>query len=178
MGGGIALSAAGRDTGLDADGLILAAPAITGGRALGTLPRLGAGTLAAFVPDRRFTGEGVVQITPTDNRDALIRIATDPRHFAAPSGRELLGLIRVMDRATAAAPAVTLPVLTLTGANDQILPPAAIAHVHARTSGPRRLVHYPQGWHWLMRDLQAARVWDDIANFALAPSQPGPTALP
>ena len=34
--------------------------------------------------------------------------------------------------------------------------------------GPKRLIEYPDGWHWLLRDLQAPRVWKDVADFALA----------
>ena len=168
MGGGIALAAAAR--GLDADALVLAAPAIAGGSELGPFPRAGAWALAALMPDRRFTGDGLVTITPTDNPAALRRVVTDPRHFADPAARELMGLIRVMDRAAAAAPAVTLPVLTLMGAKDEILSPYSVARIARRLPGPTRFTLYPDGWHWLLRDLQAPRVWDDIADFALSPA--------
>ncbi len=39
-------------------------------------------------------------------------------------------------------------------------------------AGPRNVIEYPQGWHLLFRDLQAERVWRDVADWVLA--QPGP----
>ena len=166
MGGGVALAAAA--DGLDADGLVLAGPAIAGGDALNPLLRAGGWTFAAAVPEARWTGQGLVAIHPTDNPEALARVVADPRHFADPSSRELFGLVRLMDRAAAAAPSVRLPTLVLVGAHDEVLRPAAIATVARRIPGLVALVDYPAGWHWLFRDRQAPRVWDDVAAFVLA----------
>ena len=165
MGGGVALAAA--TAGLDADGLVLAAPAIAGGDALNPFLRAGGRAFATVAPERRWTGGGLVAIHPTDNDDALRRVAADPRHFADPSSRELYGLVRLMDRAAAAAPSVTLPTLVLTGARDEVLRPAQIATVARRIPGLVAVVDYPEGWHWLFRDHQAPRVWDEVAAFAL-----------
>ena len=165
MGGGVALAAA--REGMPADGLVLAAPAIAGGRALNPLGRVGAWTLATLLPDRRWTGEGVPLAPPSDNVAAMRAVGTDPRHFANPSSRELYGLVRVMDRAAAAAPEVTTPTLTLIGRNDAFLDPERVRNVHARITGAAEFRIYEEGWHWLFRDLQAARVWDDVAAFAL-----------
>jgi len=166
MGGGIALAAAAE--GLDADALVLAAPAITGGEAINPAMRGIAWTMAATLPDRRWTGGDVVEIWPTDNLDALRRAAGDPRVIGDPSSRELYGLIRVMDLAAAGAPRVSLPTLTLIGAQDQLLDPVAIRAVHESAPGAAAFRLYPEGWHWLFRDLQAEAVWRDVADFALA----------
>jgi alpha-beta hydrolase superfamily lysophospholipase len=166
MGGGVALAAAGR--GLDANALVLAGPAIVGGAALNPALRAGGWAAATVVPDRRWTGGELVQITPTDNRDALRDAARDPGRFDDPSSRELYGLVRVMDRAAAAAPSVTLPTLTLMGARDEVLRPAQVRAVHATIPGGVAYVEYPEGWHWLFRDRQADRVWQDVADFVLS----------
>ncbi|MSU88042.1 alpha/beta fold hydrolase [Rhodobacteraceae bacterium 2CG4] len=166
MGGGVALAAAG--DGLAADALVLAAPAIAGGDGIPPSQRFGGWLAAALAPDKRFTGKGLVRIVPTDNDAAWRSVSRNPRHFGDPSGRELMGLIRVMDRAAAAAPRVTLPTLTLMGRQDQILRTGAVRRVHRQIAGRKRFVLYDDGWHWLFRDLQAARVWDDVASFALA----------
>ncbi len=166
MGGGVTLTAAAN--GLDADAIVLAGPAIAGGSGVNLAQRFGAWTIATFATDRRFTGKGVVRITPTDNIEIRRQVTSSPWHFADPSGRELMGLIRVMDAAAAAAPSVTLPTLTLMGANDQILRPQAVKAVHDRIPGPKQYVLYPDGWHWLFRDYQAPRVWADVAEFALS----------
>ena len=73
-----------------------------------------------------------------------------------------------MDRASAAAPSVTIPTLTLMGARDQILPPTDVAAVHATIPGATDFTYYEDGWHWLFRDLQASKVWSDVADFALS----------
>ena len=170
MGGGVALAAAA--AGLDADGLVLAGPAIAGGDALSPFLRAAGHAFAAVAPEKRWTGEGLVAIHPTDDIDALRRVASDPRHFADPSSRELYGLVRLMDRAAAAAPEVRIPTLVLTGAHDEVLKPAAVAEIARRIPGLVAIVDYPRGWHWLFRDRQAPRVWADVAAFALDPCDP------
>jgi alpha-beta hydrolase superfamily lysophospholipase len=166
MGGGVALAAAA--AGMDADALVLVGPAIAGGDALNPFARAGAWALAAALPDQRWTGEGLIEIQPTDNPEAIRRVLADPRHFGDPSSRELYGLVLLMDRAAAAAPRVRVPVLTLMGERDEVLRPAQVRRIHDRIPGAAGFVDYPDGWHWLLADLQAARVWGDIADFALS----------
>ncbi len=172
MGGGVVLAAAGQ--GLDADGLVLAAPAIWGGAEFNPLYRLAAWTVAAVMPERRFTGEGVVEIQASDNIEMLYALGRDPRYLRPPSAREILGMVRVADMAEAAAAKVGLPALLLLGAKDEIVPDAAARRVFARLTGPRRVIEYQDGWHMLFRDLQAERVWRDVADWSLA--VPGDTA--
>jgi len=176
MGGGVALAAA---PGLDADMLVLVAPAIWGGPALDPMHRAAAWAGAALMPDRRLTGRGIVRIRASDNIEALRALARDPLYLRPPSPREMMGLVRVMDRAAAAAPRVTLPALLLTGAKDEILPESAVEAVLSRLRGPRAHIRYPNGWHLLLRDCQAPRVWRDLADRVLAPDPvPAQAAAP
>ena len=170
MGGGVALAAAAR--GLRADAIVLAAPAIWGGAEMNPLHRLAAWSAAAFVPERRFSGKGVVRIQASDNVELLRVLARDPHYLRPPSARELMGLVRVTDLAASAAPRVDLPALMLLGGKDEILPDRAVRRVFGRLTGPRRVIDYPEGWHLLFRDLQAERVWRDVADWTLA--APGP----
>ncbi|MEO0821028.1 MAG: alpha/beta fold hydrolase [Pseudomonadota bacterium] len=165
MGGGIALAAAAQ--GLAADRLVLAAPAIWGGDALNPVHRFAAWTAAAVAPERRFSGRGLVRIQASDNIEALRALGRDPLYLAPPSARELLGLVRIVDRAAAAAEETRQPALLLLGAKDEILPEARVRDVFARLPGPQREIRYPDGWHLLFRDLQAERVWLDVAAYAL-----------
>jgi len=176
MGGGVVLAAAGQ--GLDADGLILAAPAIWGGDELNPLHRLAAWSVAALMPERRFTGKGVVEIQASDNIAMLRALGRDPRYLRPPSAREILGLVRISDMAEAAAAKVGLPALLLLGAKDEIVPEAAARRVFTRLTGPRRVIEYGQGWHMLFRDLQAERVWRDVADWSLAVPGDGACAAP
>ena len=150
------------------DGLVLAAPAIWGGAEFNPLYRLAAWTVAAVMPERRFTGEGVVEIQASDNIEMLYALGRDPRYLRPPSAREILGMVRVADMAEAAAAKVGLPALLLLGAKDEIVPEAAARRVFARLTGPRRVIEYQEGWHLLFRDLQAKRVWQDVADWSLA----------
>lgn len=166
MGGGVALAAAA--DGMDADALVLAAPAIAGADTLNPFGRAGAWLLATALPDRRWSGDGVITQPPSDNVEAMRRVASDPRHFATPSSRELYGLTRLMDRAARAAPQVTQPTLTLMGDRDAFLSPRRVRRIHERIPGGAGFVQYQDGWHWLFRDRAAARVWSDVADFVLA----------
>lgn len=172
MGGGVTLAAAAEA--LPADGLILAAPAVWGGEQMNSAHRLLAWAAAAVAPDRRFSGKGVVSIQASDNLPLLRALARDPYYLSRPSPRELLGLVRVADLAARAADDVRLPALLLLGEKDEIVPNDSVREVFARLDGPRRVISYAEGWHLLFRDLQAERVWRDVADWALseAPTRP------
>lgn len=166
MGGGVVLAAAESD--LHADRIVLAGPAIVGSSEVNPFIRLGGWLLGLLTAEKRFTGDGLVKIQATDNIDALREARADPYIIDNPSGRELFGLIRLMDRAARAARKVDIPTLTLVGQNEQIFDPRAVARIHNTIPGRAGLITYPNGWHWLFRDKQAAVVWRDVATFALS----------
>ena len=74
----------------------------------------------------------------------------------------------MMDRAEAAAPGLDLPSLLLYGAKDEVLPERPMFRVYDRTGGETASKIYPEGWHMLLRDLQAETVWRDVGAFALS----------
>jgi alpha-beta hydrolase superfamily lysophospholipase len=166
MGGGVALAAVGEGR-AHPDGLLLLAPAVWGGDTLNPLFRLSAWTAATFAPEKRWTGRGVVTIVPTDNMEMLRALSADPLHFAAPSGREFLGLIRLMDRAVDAAPKAAAPTLVVMGANDQVTPEATVRAAYNVLPGEKRFAYVPTGWHMLLRDLQAEVVWRIVLDWVL-----------
>lgn len=166
MGAGVVLAALGE--GVAVEGAVLVAPAIAGGDFVGPLSRAGLWALVAVAPDKRWTGEGVVRFRASDNAEALRRLAADPLYIGTPSAREIDGLVRIMDRATAAAPTVGVPVLALIGEKDELVEPDEAAAVAGRIPGLDRLVRYPEGWHLLLRDRQAEAVWRDVRDWVLA----------
>ncbi|QIE57063.1 alpha/beta hydrolase [Pikeienuella piscinae] len=168
MGGGVALAGVG--DGAPVDGLILAAPAVWGGDRLPAPYRVAAWGGTLLFPDRRWTGKGIVSIQASDNIDALIALGRDPLYLAPPSSREFTGLIRLMDRAVAAAPHVRTPTLTLYGEKDEVAPKDAVLAAHEALAGPKTLILYPEGWHLLFRDLQAEHVWRDVVDWMEARS--------
>ena len=163
MGGGVALAAA--NAGADIDGLILAAPAVWGGEEIALPYRAAAWAGALVLPDKRWTGEGVVTIQASDNIPELRRMGRDPLVIGAPSSREFLGLIRIMDQAVKAAPQVTHPTLVLYGDKDEVTPPEPVDVAFEALAGDKTFRRYPDGWHLLFRDLQAEVVWADVADW-------------
>ncbi len=163
MGGGVAIAAA--NAGADVDGLVLAAPAVWGGEEIALPYRAAAWAGALVLRDKRWTGEGVVTIQASDNIPVLHSMGRDPLVIGAPSSREFMGLIRIMDRAVEAAPRVTHPTLVLYGDKDEVTPPAPVDAAFEALAGDKTFRRYPEGWHLLFRDLQAKVVWADVADW-------------
>ena len=132
------------------------------------LHRFAAWLAAIVVPDRRFTGRGLVRIQASDNVEALRELGRDPLYLSPPSAREIQGLVQVTDLAARAASKVSAPALLLLGEKDQIVPNRSVEDIFRRLDGQKRVAVYPEGWHLLFRDLQAVRVWDDVADWAKA----------
>ncbi len=168
MGGGVALAAAGEGR-LDADALVLMAPAVWGGDQLSPVYRAGAWLGAQLFPDLRFSrAASPVPIRPTDNLARLDAISEDPLRFADPSPREFLGLIRLMDRAVEAAPkAASSPVLTVMGARDEVIPEDSVRAAHAALPGPKTFDYVEDGWHMLPIDLGAPEMLARVADWIL-----------
>jgi acylglycerol lipase len=166
MGGGVVLAAVGEDRAPGVDAAVLAGPAINGSAQAGPLSRMAAWGTAAVLPDRRWTGEGLVSFQASDDIALLRRMAADPLHINTPSARELLGLIRLMDRAEAAAGRAAIPMLVLHGERDQLVSLQGVRGAAERMGAP--LTVYPDGWHLLFGDLQKGVVWRDVADFALS----------
>ena len=165
MGGAVALAAI-EEGGAAPERLALLAPAVWGGDALNPLFRAAAWSAAALTPEKRWTGKGVVRIQASDNIEALRELGRDPLYVAPPSSREFLGLVRVMDRAVAKLDAVETPVLMVYGDKDQVIPAAPIAAAVAKLPDARMRTE-PEGWHLLLRDLQAEHVWRALAAYSL-----------
>ncbi|HEU0221149.1 MAG TPA: alpha/beta fold hydrolase [Paracoccaceae bacterium] len=158
MGGGVALAAAGEGRLPEAAGIVALAPAVWGGDTLPLPMRAAAWAAAGLLPEKRWTGAGVVEIRPTDNLELLRAIVRDPLHVAAPSSREMFGLVRLMDRAVAALPGVRQPALVVVGAHDEVVPAAPIRQAYEGLGGPKDFVRVATGWHMLLHDLAAERV--------------------
>jgi alpha-beta hydrolase superfamily lysophospholipase len=162
MGGAVALLAAAR--GARADGLILVAPAVWGGPALNPFYRFALWLAAHSMPGKIVTGQNL-DIVPSDNIDMLRALGRDPLVIKKTRIDALYGVVGLMGRAQAAAPRVHMRTLLLYGAHDQIIPAAAVGRLKRRLAGPVRFSEYKNGYHMLLRDLQARKVWRDIAGW-------------
>tara|TARA_R110000751_G_scaffold24595_21_gene67707 strand:- start:2168 stop:3136 length:969 start_codon:yes stop_codon:yes gene_type:complete len=177
MGGGVALAAAGEGRLPGVAGLVLLAPAVWGGETMNPLFRASAWTAAQLMPDQRFSASASpVTIYPSDNIEMLRALSADPLHYANPSAREFLGLIRLMDRAWAAAPHDRLDTLVVHGANDQVVPERSVRAAFERLPGPKEFAYVSTGWHMLLRDLEAAEVHRTVGDWILERGLPAPQA--
>ncbi len=168
MGGAVAmLLAAGPDA---PDATVLVSPAVWTRAQLGLVLRTGLFVATALLPDHEVTGGEVpLHLVACDNRDALLQLYYDPLTLHGTSFAALDGLVTLMDRAAAAAPALHGRVLILDGARDQIVPPAATAATWARLPPSVRRAYYPGGYHMLLRDRDRALPVADIVAWLHRP---------
>jgi len=181
MGAAVAMTAAARDR-LQADGLVLIAPAVWARESMPWYQRAMLEIAVRTLPDTRLEGAGI-DIRPSDNRAMLRAMGKDPLVIKDARIHALWGITNLMDLASTAAPRLDenrlgMPVLILYGAHDEVIPPSAFCRFVARLprgAGAPQLVLYRHGWHMLTRDLQGARVRHDIATWLLHPGAPLPS---
>jgi alpha-beta hydrolase superfamily lysophospholipase len=180
MGAATAIATFGSESAPDVDRLILAAPAVWG---WSTLPDhyaltlwIGAHTFPwrAVQPPRRVTR----RIVASDNVEALRRVGRDPHMIWTTRIDAVYGLVTLMERASERAANLEGPVLFLYGAHDQIIPRASAVAAARRLPPQARTVLYENGYHWLLRDLQAEVVYEDVLSFLRDPAGPLPSAAP
>lgn len=164
MGGAVAMLAAG-DPPAGLDGVILAAPAVWGRSAMPWWQRLSLWLAYQLAPGWTPSGRGL-NIQPSDNIDMLRQLGADPLVIKETRIDAVKGVVDLMDAAQAAPSRVRTPTLFLYGAHDQIIP-ADPSWQAARAIPDRRAVFYPDGWHMLVRDLQAKVVLDDMVAWML-----------
>jgi alpha-beta hydrolase superfamily lysophospholipase len=162
MGAAVILAARASGAALDADGVILTAPAVWGGDQLNPLYRATLWLVARVAPGLKLTGRSL-GVMASDNLDALRALSTDPLFIKETRVDAIAGLVELMDTAYAAAGALSGPTLILVGERDEVVPPdSQIAMIERVRTTPCVRVVYPDGWHLLLRDLQRRVVWEDI----------------
>jgi len=175
MGGAVAIVAMGGESGTpipDVDGVILSAPAVWGRATMGLVPRLGLFAGARLAPALTLTGRGL-GIIASDNVAMLRALGRDPLVIKETRVDTVYGLVDLMDAALAAAPGLDVPLLLMYGAHDQIVPLEAIrrfaAGLPAAPRFSRRLAWYGNGYHMLLRDLEAPWVEADVESWLRDP---------
>jgi alpha-beta hydrolase superfamily lysophospholipase len=171
MGGAVALAALGRlaDDPSRAPipaGAILIGPAARSRDTIGGVGRAGLWLAAHLLPWHP-VGPTSIDFQPSDNRAMLERYNKDPKVLRYPRTDLVWGLVDLMDAAKQAAPRIATPYLLLYGLNDRVVPERPMRGLLAQL--PRRaesrLAFYPKGYHMLLRDLGAAQLHRDIAEW-------------
>jgi len=182
MGGAVVISAVTGAAGgprPSADGIILVAPAVWGRTGMNALERAALWTGDQLFPDLTLAPRGL-GITPSDNVEMLRALARDKLVIKETRVDTIKGLVDLMDTALAAAPEVSAPMLFLYGGRDEIVPRAAtemwLADLPAATLMTRRIALYRNGYHMLLRDLEAPLVWRDVESWISDHRAPLPSA--
>jgi alpha-beta hydrolase superfamily lysophospholipase len=178
MGGAVLLSALASPQPPAIDGAILISPAVWSRADMPALYRVALFMVAHITPGIILSNNAasrVVKIVPSDNVPMMIALGRDPLFQKKTRADALYGLVNLMGEARLAPSHLTQPVppiLYLHGEKDQVIPPAP-AQATIRDLGSRADVReYPNGYHMLLRDLEGAKVQDDVADWVLR-SQPG-----
>ena len=163
MGGAVGMVLLSRPALPQPDAAVLFAPAVWGRADVGVVLHTGLWVAATMAPGLHVTGREVnVTVQASDNRDALIRLATDPLTLRRTRFDALRGLTEVMDAAQRAAPTVGGPVLVLYGARDELVPAAATARTWRALNPSARRGYYAAGYHLLTRDRGRDLVIGDV----------------
>ncbi|MDX8406349.1 MAG: alpha/beta hydrolase [Mariprofundus sp.] len=152
------------ETALQVDGVILSAPAVWGWQSMPLWQQWGLKLAAYTMPWQRFTGESL-GIIASDNRAMLIALGRDPLVIKKTRVDTMYGLVNLMQAAAEVAHSLDTPALILRGEKDQVIPAAAVSAAFAPLPVGAQLRQYENGYHMLLRDLQAEVVWRDIMHW-------------
>lgn len=168
MGAAVILEAL-AETSVRVDGIILSAPAVWGWRSMPLWQQWGLRLAAYTIPWKRFTGSSL-GVVASDNRAMLIALGRDPLVIKETRVDTIYGLVNLMQAGSEAVPKMSSPALILYGEKDQVIPRAAVLDAFApvvAAGRAKRLQFYSNGYHMLLRDLQAEVVWRDILVWVL-----------
>ena len=174
MGGAVLLSALASPQPPAIDGAILVSPAVWSRADMPALYRVALFMVAHITPGIILTNSAaskVVKVIPSDNIPMLVALGKDPLFQKKTRADTLYGLVNLMGDARSAPSRLKAPpppILYLHGEKDQVIP-AAPAEATIRALGARAEVReYPNGYHMLLRDLEGAKVQNDVANWVLS----------
>lgn len=182
MGGAVAISAFASDSPPAADRVVLLAPAVWGWSSQSLLNRLSLRIAAGLFGDRAVEPPdwALRDIRVTDNLVQLVRNGTDPTFIRSTRFDTLSGLVDLMESATRKLGRMQAPVLLMYGARDDVIERRPTRRALVRSGSPPNLqtAWYPQGYHLLNRDLQAATVYRDVEAWLRNPAEPLPSGAP
>ncbi|NOQ36124.1 MAG: alpha/beta fold hydrolase, partial [Methylococcaceae bacterium] len=168
MGGAVALVAASNKTTDVADGLILAAPAIWARDIMPWYQQTLLWSLSHTVPWLNLTGESM-GVVASDNIEMLRALGRDPLVIKETRVDTVYGLANLMDAAAESATSINIPTLMLYGEKDDLIPfePTFqfVNNFLSQKADNKMIACYENGYHMLLRDLQAEVLWKDITSW-------------
>ncbi len=166
MGGAVVISTVTQIKQLPIAGIILVAPAVWGRQTMPWYQNMLLWTLSHTMPWLTLTGNKL-EIKPSDNIDMLRALGQDPLVIKATRVESLYGLTNLMDKALLSASLISTKTLLLYGEKDEIIPkkPTYQFLQNLKKEGEANhhtIALYENGYHMLLRDLQASVLWNDI----------------
>lgn len=174
MGAAVVLLALAEGNLMPVDGAVLIAPAVWGTDAMPWYQRLGLWLAMRLMPGKYFSSETVRRMgkRPTDDSEVMRELTNDPLVLKGARVDTLHGVSELMREASRVV-SVPVPLQTLYGLNDQIIPSEPVCNWLRRltqsTATEMRIVLYPDGYHMLTRYSDRAKVISDIAAWLSRP---------
>ena len=168
MGAAVLLSAA-EQSALGADGVILVAPAVWARATMNPFYRVALWLGAHLMPATELTGRGL-GVVASDNREMILGLQADPLVIKHTRIDAMWGLVNLMDSALQGSAKIGPPTLILYGLNDQLIAAGPKAKMISRLPDNIPVAVYENGWHMLLRDLQAEIALRDIVTWIGDPS--------
>lgn len=166
MGGAIVITAVNHVNMPKVSGIILVAPALWARSTMPWYQRSLLWALAHSLPWLTLTGEGL-DVMASDNIEMLRALGRDPLVIKATRVETVYGLTDLMDAAFYNAASLHGNILMLYGEKDEIIPKIPtytfLSKFLATNITGKTVAFYQQGYHMLLRDLQAFTIWKDIA---------------
>ncbi|SCA55457.1 Lysophospholipase [Candidatus Terasakiella magnetica] len=166
MGGAIVMNTLASVKPLPVEGIILSAPAVWGMRIWPWYQKAGLYLISHTLPWLKLSGGGIVQ--PTDHLENWKNWSRDPLVIRGTRVDAIFGVSQAMEAALESAPHIQTPTLVLYGAKDEVIPKNATKAMLGLMQHTPKLAYYPEGWHWLPRDINAPIVWKDIVSWIKA----------
>jgi acylglycerol lipase len=165
MGGAVVIQAMAGDNHPDVAGAILVAPAVWSRSTMPFYQNTGLWVVAHTIPWYTVTGQ-ILKRTACSNIEVLREQGRDPLVIKETRYDTIYGLQSLMDAAYASADRYSLRTLVLYGLHDEIIPQEPVLDIFRRfpaeSPGQKKIILYENGYHMLLRDLQAEDVMHDI----------------
>ena len=159
-------------------GAILVAPAVWGRSTMPVYQRAALWFFSRVIPWGRLSGRNL-RIQASDNVPMLRRLGGDPLVIKRTRVDAIDGLVDLMTAALEASARFESPALVLYGEKDEIVPEAQVLRLWRalppQVDGLQRPALYAEGWHMLLRDLNAEQVYADVAAWIADPAAPLPS---
>jgi len=168
MGGAVTIITMAQEHPPKVSGVILVAPAVWARSEMPFYQRFFLWIGAHTLPWKKVTGEAL-EITASDNIEMLKELGKDPLVIKKTRIESLYGLSNLMDAAYNSAEQLHINSLILYGKKDEIIPKKPVIEFYKRLPSAgqeqQQMILYENGYHMLLRDLQAEVVSEDIVDW-------------